>query len=305
MMKTLRIGTRGSPLALVQARTVQNLLLKTHPGLEVTIQEIRTTGDWKPEQGETLLSEQAGGKAQFAVEIETALLQNTVDIGVHSAKDMDSILPAGLVMDIFLPREDVRDCLFINDNARDPGALFNLKQGAVIGTSSPRRAAFLMHKRPDLKIVPLRGNVQTRLDKLKAGQVDATILALAGLKRLGISPGDIIDVGDFLPAAGQGAIGIEYKAENKVLREMLTALNHPETGQCLAAERAAVKALEGSCRSPIGALAQVKNGMMTLRLSIASLDGTFYHEDTATAPASEGEDLGTKLVLALKAKGLA
>lgn len=303
-MNKIRIGTRGSPLALVQANAVKAALEQAHPGLEAEIIVIKTSGDWRPEQGETLLSEQAGGKAQFAHEIETALLAGAVDIGVHSSKDMDSNLPQGLVMECFLPREDVRDCLFISPAARDEARLFGLKQGAVFGTSSARRAAFMKHKRPDLVIRPLRGNVQTRLDKLATGQVDVTMLALAGLNRLGIEAKGafILKAEDFIPSAGQGAVGIECRADDKAVRGALSAIHHPETGLRVAAERALVKALGGTCRSPIGVWAVREGDMLRLKAAIASIDGVFYHEeqkegrvfDEASA-AGLGHSLGTWL----------
>lgn len=303
-MKKIRIGTRGSPLALVQANTVKATLESAHPGLEAEIMVIRTSGDWRPEQGETLLSEQAGGKAQFAHEIEAALLAGTVDIGVHSSKDMDSNLPAGLVMECFLPREDVRDCLLIGPAARDEGLLFGLKQGAVFGTSSARRAAFMKHKRPDLVIQPLRGNVQTRLDKLAAGQVDATMLARAGLNRLGLAPEGMIalETVDFIPSAGQGAVGIECREDDETVRALLAAINHKKTALCVMAERALVHSLGGTCRSPIGALALWEGDMMRLRAAVASLDGAFYQEEQMDSPvfdnntaAGLGQSLGAWL----------
>lgn len=273
-MDLVRIATRGSPLALMQAGMVEQALRAAHPGLRTAIVTIKTSGDWAPAQGEVLLAEDAGGKAQFAREIEEALLAGRADIGVHSAKDMDSSLPAGLVMDIFLPREDVRDVLFISEAARDDGQLWGLAQGAVLGTSSPRRAAFLLHKRPDLRTTPLRGNVQTRLDKLAAGQVGATVLAAAGLNRLGVKhQGLLLEPEDLLPAAGQGAVGIEYRAEQEAVRSILQPIHHQKTGLCLAAERALVKALNGTCRSPIGALAVFKGGDMYLRGALADETG--------------------------------
>lgn len=306
-MSRLRIGTRGSPLALVQANSVMRLLQKVHPALEAEIIIIRTSGDWSPSDGETLLSEQAGGKAQFAHEIEAALLKSEIDIGVHSAKDMDSNLPEGLAMDVFLPREDVRDCLFVDESARDDSAPFVLKKGAVFGTSSARRAAFMKHRRPDLYIQPLRGNVQTRLDKLAAGQVGATMLALAGLNRLGISleSAVLLDTNNFIPAAGQGAVGIEYRTADVSTKQLLSAINHPETALRVTAERALVKALGGTCRSPIGALAVLEGGRMSLTAAVSRLDGSYYLEDRAEAPVTqivEAERLGRSLGESLKSR---
>lgn len=311
-MTKIRIGTRGSPLALVQAEAVKAALTAAHPGLEAEIIVIRTSGDWRAGQGETLLSEQARGKAQFAREIEEALLAGAVDIGVHSSKDMDSSLPEGLVMECFLPREDARDCLFIGEGARDETRRLGLKEGAVFGTASARRAAFLKHIRPDLVVEPLRGNVQTRLDKLAAGQAGATMLALAGLTRLGIDPkeagGRILDLETFIPAAGQGAVGVECRERDADMRALLAAIHHEETGLRVTAERALVRALGGTCRSPIGAHAVLENGIMILRAAVSGADGAFYREDGMEAAVSEvadaralGETLGVRLRQSLPA----
>lgn len=283
---------------------VERALQAAHPGLRTVIVPIRTTGDWVPAQGETLLAESAGGKAQFAREIEEALLAGKADIGVHSSKDMDSHLPEGLVMDVFLPREDARDVLFVSEDARDEGRLWGLAMGAVIGTASARRAAFLRHRRPDLKAVPLRGNVQTRLSKLAAGQVQATLLAAAGLKRLRMEiEGRFLEVGDMVPAAGQGAVGIEYAGGNQALHEMLAAIHHAETGLRVAAERAAVKALGGSCRSPIGVHAVLEGGRMTLHGAVADEDGGAYRQTQKAALVAgldEAEALGRALAADLQ-----
>ncbi|MCD8520500.1 MAG: hydroxymethylbilane synthase [Alphaproteobacteria bacterium] len=304
-MNKIRIGTRGSPLALWQANAVKTALERVHAGLFAEITVIKTSGDWKPEQGETLLSEAAGGKAQFAHEIEAALLIGAVDIGVHSTKDMDSNLPDGLVMNCFLPREDVRDCLFVAETACDPGLPLGLKEGAVFGTSSARRAAFLKHIRPDLEISPLRGNVQTRLDKLQAGQVGATMLACAGLKRLGINikGATLLETDIFIPAAAQGAVGIESRAADQKINRLLSAINHEETALRVVAERAIVKALGGTCRSPIGALAVLEGGRMILRAAISGLDGRHYTEDRLEGSVrnmTDAVDLGRNLGERLK-----
>ncbi|PZO86581.1 MAG: hydroxymethylbilane synthase, partial [Micavibrio aeruginosavorus] len=195
--KSLKIGTRGSPLALLQTEMVEGALKARLPDLQIERVVIRTTGDWKPEQGEKRLSEAEGGKGLFAREIELALLDRTIDCAVHSLKDMPSFLPEGLALDHMLERADPRDAFICHKVS----SYMDLPQGAVVGTSSLRRQAFLLAKRPDLKIVPIRGNVQTRLAKLAEGQVDATYLAMAGLDRLGIS-GDFIhpvSMEDMLP----------------------------------------------------------------------------------------------------------
>lgn len=305
-MTRIRIGTRGSPLALVQANAVKAALEAAHAGLAAEICVIRTSGDWTPAQGETLLSEKARGKAQFAHEIEAALLAGAVDIGVHSSKDMDSHLPPGLVMECFMEREDARDCLFVSASARDDTRRFGLKEGAVFGTASARRGAFLKHIRPDLVIQPLRGNVQTRLDKLANGQADVTMLALAGLNRLGIKPdaAQILDLDSFIPAAAQGAVGVECREDDTETRALLAAIHHEETGLRVAAERAVVKALDGSCRSPIGAHAVLAGGVMTLRAAVSGYDGSFYQQDEVAGKvtaAAEAQALGAALGVRLKA----
>lgn len=291
-------------MALAQSSMVEQALKAAHPGLRTVILPIKTSGDWVPAQGETLLAESAGGKAQFAREIEEALLAGKADIGVHSSKDMDSHLPDGLVMDVFLPREDARDVLFVNEAARDEGRLWGLAMDAVVGTASARRAAFLRHRRPDLQAVPLRGNVQTRLDKLAAGQVQATLLAAAGLKRLGVEiTGQFLEVSDMVPAAGQGAVGIEYAASNRALRDLLLAIHHPETGLRVAAERAAVKALGGTCRSPIGVHAVLEGGRMTLHGAVADEEGEAYRQTQvakAVGDLVEAAELGRALAAELQ-----
>jgi hydroxymethylbilane synthase len=275
-INTLKIGTRGSPLALVQARDVEARLKAVHPDLEIEIVIIKTSGDWKPSDGEVRLSEENGGKGQFAKEIEEALIEGAVDIGVHSMKDMDSFLPEGLVIEHMLPREDVRDALLLSHKLR--GYVQNLEdlpEGAKIGTASVRRGAFLLARRPDLQIEPFRGNVQTRIDKVRAGQVDATFLAMAGLNRLGLSEeADVpIDVVSMLPAAGQGAVGIEHRAVDLDVAALLAPLNCRETYYCVGAERAALKVLDGSCHTPIGAYAQIVNDQMSLEVQVSSVDG--------------------------------
>ncbi len=236
----LRIGSRGSPLALVQAREVQSRLAAAcglaPERIEITV--IRTTGD--AIQDRPLA--QAGGKGLFTKEIEEALLAGTIDLAVHSSKDMPTVLPGGLVLSAFLPREDPRDA-FIGRAAK---TLRDLPSGAVVGTASLRRQALVKHLRPDLKIVPLRGNVETRLRKLQAGDFDATVLAVAGLKRLGLlaAATSMLDPEEFVPAVGQGAIGIETRADDAKTRALVAAINDTDTATALAAERAFLAVLE-------------------------------------------------------------
>lgn len=287
MDNVVRIGTRGSKLALIQSETVAGLLRAAHPGLRVELVEINTSGDWKPEQGEVRLSPDAGGKALFAKEIEAAILAGAVDCGVHSLKDMPAILPDGLVIEHMLPREDVRDAFLAND-IESPD---DLPPGAVVGTASLRRQAFLLARRPDLKIVPLRGNVPTRIQKLRDGQVDATILALAGLKRLGLADeaAAILEPEDMLPAGGQGIVGVEIRQDDDRMRALLAPLHHRETGLCAVAERAALAALGGGCHTPVGALAVLAAGQLTLRLKLVDPDGSrFFAEQATGAVADDG-----------------
>jgi hydroxymethylbilane synthase len=265
----LRIGSRGSPLALIQARAVKDRLAAA--GVDATrieIVAIRTTGDKIQDRP---LAE-AGGKGVFTKEIEEALLAGAIDLAVHSSKDLPTILPAGLILAGFLQREDPRDA-FISRKAKTLG---ELPPGAIVGTASPRRQAFVRRLRPDIKVVTLRGNVETRLDKLEAGDVDATLLAVAGLKRLGLlaAATTILEPEEFLPAVGQGAIGIETRADDAGTRALVARINDPDTEAALAAERAFLAVLDGSCRTPIGGYARVNGNQLSFRGMIAKPDGS-------------------------------
>lgn len=305
-LQKLRIGTRGSPLALRQAEMVRAALARVQPGLETEIVVIKTSGDWKPSDGEVRLEESAGGKGQFAKEIEAALLAGDIDCGVHSMKDMEARLPDGLEISHMLPREDVRDALL----SRQGLSLEQLPQGAVVGTASVRRQAFLLRTRPDLKVVPFRGNVQTRIEKMKAGQVDATLLAIAGLKRLGLEKEatEILPDSQFLPSAGQGAVGIECRSADSEFLAIFSQFSCSETVICVQSERAAVAVLEGTCHTPIGALGTLKDGQLSLRVSVVKLDGSEVWFDQISAPVSTvqeaiavGEMLGQRLKKAVPA----
>lgn len=301
MDKTLRIGTRGSKLALIQTETVAALLRAAHPGLRVEIKIIQTSGDWKPEQGEVRLSPDAGGKALFAKEIEAAILAGAVDCGVHSLKDMPAILPEGLVIEHVLPREDMRDALLTNGAQ----SLDDLPAGAVVGTSSLRRQAFILARRPDLKIVPLRGNVPTRIEKLRAGQVDAAILALAGLRRLALTheAAAILEAEDMLPAGCQGIVGIEIRAGDERMQALLAPLHDFETGLCAAAERAALAALGGGCHTPVGVLARLAGEKMHLQIKLADPDGSRFFEESVEEiirSTPDAELLGTAVGATLR-----
>src|SRR6185312_14404583 len=266
----LRLGTRGSPLALAQARMVRAALAAAH-GFEperVELVAIRTSGDRIQDRP---LAE-AGGKGLFTKEIEEALAGGTVDLAVHSSKDMPTVLPAGLILSAFLPREDPRDALV----SRKAESIAQLPRGATVGTASLRRQAMVLRLRPDLTVVPLRGNVETRLRKLDEGVADATLLALAGLKRLGLTDAAtaILSEQEFLPAVGQGAIGIETRADDARTRGMLAAINHADTFAALACERAFLKVLDGSCRTPIGGHATVAGDKIRFRGMIVRPDGS-------------------------------
>jgi len=294
----LRIGSRGSPLALVQAREVQSRLAKAC-GLDparIEIKVIRTTGDAIQDRP---LSE-AGGKGLFTKEIEEALLAGTIDLAVHSSKDMPTLLPPGLVLSAFLPREDARDA-FIGRSAK---TLRDLASGAVVGTASLRRQALVKHLRPDLKIVPLRGNVETRLRKLEAGDFDATILAVAGLKRLGLlnAATSFLDAEEFVPAVGQGAIGLETREDDDKTRALVAAINDADTATALATERAFLGVLDGSCRTPIGGHARISGSQIRFRGLLAKTDGSEVLDVTREGRAAEAAKLGADAAHDLKAR---
>ena len=265
----LRIGTRGSKLALAQTKMVRDVLAATYSYLappEIIV--IKTTGD----QVHNRPLVEIGGKGLFTKEIEEALLSGRIDLAVHSMKDIPTMLPAGLVVDCLLPREDPRDALFAGSAA----SIDDLPHGAVVGTVSLRRSAQLLARRSDLKVVPFRGNVDTRLNKLAAGVVDVTLLAVAGLKRLGMEDRicTILEPEDMLPAAAQGAIGVECRADDVRTRNLLAPINHRETALCVTAERALLEMLGGSCRTPVAALAELREGVLCLRGLLAWPDGS-------------------------------
>jgi len=284
----LRIGSRGSPLALVQAREVLGRLSATCgvAAEQIEIKVIRTTGDAIQDRP---LSE-AGGKGLFTKEIEEALLAGAIDLAVHSSKDMPTVLPPGLVLSVSLPREDARDA-FISREAKTLG---DLPAGAVVGTASLRRQALVKRLRPDLRIVPLRGNVETRLRKLDSGEMDATILAVAGLKRLGLlsAATEILEIEKFLPAVGQGAIGIETRAADDVTRALVAKIDDRDTTVALAAERAFLAELDGSCRTPIGGHARVMGDIVRFRGMIVRPDGSEAFEVLREGPSDEAAALG-------------
>jgi hydroxymethylbilane synthase len=291
----LRIGSRGSPLALAQAREVKQRLVAASglDGERIEIKVIRTTGDAIQDRP---LAE-AGGKALFTKEIEEALLSGAIDLAVHSTKDMPTVLPPGLVLAGCLPREDARDA-FISRKALNLGAL---PAGAVFGTASFRRQAMVKRLRPDLEVVTLRGNVETRLRKLDAGEVDATLLAVAGMKRLGLlsAATAILDADEFLPAVGQGAIAIETRADDGAKRGLVAAINDADTATAIAAERAFLAVLDGSCRTPIGGHARLSGDTVRFRGMIIRPDGTeafeVFREGRRNDAAGLGADAGREL----------
>jgi hydroxymethylbilane synthase len=295
----IRIGTRGSPLALAQAEMVKAGLGAAHPALAVAgaveIVVIKTTGDQIQDRA---LSE-IGGKGLFTKEIEEALADGRIDVAVHSMKDVPTQLPEGLEIACLLEREDPRDVLISSKGS----SIADLPQGAVIGSASLRRQAQLLALRPDLKVVTLRGNVGTRLNKLAKGDADATLLALAGLKRLGKADvaTAILDMTEMLPAVAQGAIGLEIRATDRRMRDLLAPLHHAATAAAVTAERACLAELEGSCRTPIAAYAELMpDGQLHLRALVAKPDGTSLHRDERSGPAADAERLGRDSGRALK-----
>jgi hydroxymethylbilane synthase len=294
--QSVRIGTRGSPLALAQARMTRAALATAH-GVgedEIEIVVIRTSGDRIQDRP---LSE-AGGKGLFTKEIEEALLARTIDLAVHSAKDMPTALPEGLMLAACLPREDVRDAFI----SRKAAHLRDLPRGAVVGTASLRRQAMVKRLRGDLSVVPLRGNVETRIRKLEAGEVDATLLALAGLKRLGLQDEAtaLLAADEFLPAVGQGAITIEARADDARTRALLAKIDHAETSVALACERAFLAVLDGSCRTPIAGHAVLDGGAIMFRGMILRPDGSEAFETSRSGKRSEAVALGADAGAELK-----
>ncbi|MDB5641287.1 MAG: hydroxymethylbilane synthase [Hyphomicrobiales bacterium] len=286
----LKIGTRGSPLALAQAYETRRLLAAAHdmPEDEIEIVVLKTTGDMILDRA---LSE-AGGKGLFTKELDIAQLNGEIDIAVHSSKDLPTLLPDGLEIAGFLPREDVRD-VFISPRAR---SLRELPEGALVGTASLRRQALVKKIRPDLRVGLLRGNVQTRLAKLESGECDATLLALAGLKRLGLTDHatEILSEDDFLPAVGQGAIGITVRSDDHETHVRLGAIMHPATGYALSLERAYLRVLDGSCRTPIAGLAKVDGQNVTFRGLIMRADGSETYETRVSGSVEDVDRLGVQ-----------
>lgn len=268
----LRIGTRGSPMALSQTEQVRDRLLAAHPDLAapgmVEIVTIRTTGDRVQDRR---LAE-IGGKGLFSKEIDEALLGQRVDLAVHSLKDLETWLPDGVKIACILPRDDPRDAFL----SRIAPSFAALPQGAVVGTASLRRQAQLLRRRPDLKVVPIRGNANTRIRKLEAGEVDATLLALCGLQRIGLADRatEILPCEIMLPAVGQGALAVECRAGDESVRQLLALLHDPLSAACAAAERAMLAVLDGSCHTPIAALAEISGDRLAIEGRLLTADGS-------------------------------
>ncbi len=296
---TVVIGTRGSALALWQARWVQGELERLHPGLSFSLEIIKTTGD-------KILDvplAQVGGKGLFVKEIEEALLEGRIDLAVHSMKDVPAVLPEGVFIAVVPRREDPRDVLV----SRDGAGFRDLRQGARIGTSSLRRISQLRHQRTDLEIVPLRGNIDTRLRKVGEGELDAVVLAAAGIRRMGwedrITEYLSLDVS--LPAVGQGALGIECRIGDARVLDLLHPLDDPETHLCVTAERAFLSRLEGGCQVPIAGHARLEAGVLRIEGRVSDLEGKLLIREQLEGNPSDSSDLGLDLAERLLEQGAA
>jgi len=297
----LRIGTRGSPLALAQAYETRERLIEKFPELDadgaIEICVMKTQGDMILDKSLMEL----GGKGLFTKELDTALLGNEVDICVHSMKDVPTWLPEGTILPCTLPREDTNDAFIYKDGSVK--TINDLPDNSVIGTASLRRQAQLMAKNPTLKCVNFRGNVQTRLRKLNDGVVDATLLAIAGLKRMDMDEcaTSILDWDEMLPAVAQGAIGIQCRSDDERSLKYITALNHPETLACVTCERGFLEALDGNCKTPIAGQARIVDGKIKFRGLIAMPDGSQKFEIESEGEISDAVDIGRKAGETLKA----
>ena len=289
MARQIKIGTRGSALALTQSRWVQAQLLERHPDCRVELEIIKTSGDLIHD----VPLSQVGGKGLFIKEIEEALLSGRVDLAVHSLKDMPAEIPAGLMLGAVPPREDHRDAFISARSA----SLAEIPAGGRIGTGSLRRRVQLLHHRPDLEIVALRGNVDTRLKKLETLGLDALILAAAGLNRLGLSHvyRGLLSESEMLPAVAQGALGLEVRTADNRLRQLIAFLDHPPTRIAVSAERAFLARLEGGCVVPVAALGKVEGEALTLEALISDLDGRHYLRERLSGHVDEAQSMGTAL----------
>jgi hydroxymethylbilane synthase len=286
----IRIGTRGSPLALKQTQIVKDALASKWPDLTIEIVPITTTGD---KNTHVRLSE-IGGKGLFTKELEEALEAGTIDLAVHSMKDVETWMRPGFCIPSMLQREDPRDAWICVKGY----TLATMPTGARVGTSSLRRAAQILHKRPDLNIVTFRGNVDTRIEKLKSEEADATLLAVAGLNRLQRTniPATILNTDEMVPAVGQGALGIECLENRQDLVDLLAQINHPETFQCVSLERAFLDEIDGTCGTPVGAIAKLKNGSeIDFLACVASTNGKQLYRQDLNCPVQQAEQEIRKL----------
>lgn len=303
-MTRLRIGTRGSSLALWQANHIADRLAQLH-GVETEIIRIRTSGDRMQStpvaQINEIIGAESGSKGIFIKELEEALLANTVDLAVHSMKDVPTDTPAGLAFPAIARREDPRDCL-ISRNGR---SLKGLPNSARVGTSSLRRQAQLRHHRPDMDVLDLRGNVDTRMKKLDAGEFDAVVLAMAGVNRLGLASRVTQVLGEdfMLPAVGQGALGIETRADDAETQRLVASLDDTDSRVCVTAERALLRTLHGGCQIPLGALGVLRGGELHLEAGVFSVSGTESVRASENGPPEDAEDIGIRLAGALLQEG--
>ena len=303
-MKPLRLGTRASALALWQAKHIAEALKRLR-GREVELVQIRTSGDHLQTASVAAIHEQigseAGTKGLFIKELEEALIAGTVDLAVHSMKDVPTEMPPGLALAAITRREDPRDCLI----SRTGGTLKTLPGGARLGTSSLRRQAQLRHHRPDLDVVDLRGNVDTRLKKMDSGEFDSIVLAMAGINRLGLAHRvtQVLDEDVVLPAVGQGALGIETRADDLRTCELVAALNDEETRACVTAERALLEALQGGCQVPLGALGSLRSGELHLEAAVFSAAGSEYVRCSENGSSEQARAIGLRLAAALIESG--
>jgi hydroxymethylbilane synthase len=297
MPSELKIGTRGSQLALFQANWVKDRLVQAHPDLKVTLVKIKTTGD----KIQDAPLAKIGGKGLFVKEIEEALLQKRADLAVHSIKDVPTEFPRGLHLSVITKREDPRDVLI----SKDGKSLKDLPRGAKIGTSSLRRQAQLLHFRSDLEFIPLRGNLDTRLKKLKTMNLDAIVLALAGVKRLGFDEKitEIIPPGVSLPAIGQGALGIETRMADQEVESQIRFLNDRESSIAVSAERAFLGKLEGGCQVPIAAFARIVGITLQIDGLVGTIDGKRFVRHHVEGPIDKAESLGVELAEILLGEG--
>jgi len=303
----LKVGTRGSPLALTQTANFIARMQKICPalgGANTAQSTIRTTGDASQASGCRLAD--IGGKGLFSKEIDEAMLAGRIDIAVHSLKDLETVMRPGIVLGCVLPREDARDVLILGPDCGKPDPWHPwecLPQNAMIGTASIRRQAQLLHARPDLRVGVIRGNVQTRLDKIAQGDADATLLAYAGLRRLGLADraSFIIHPEFLVPAAGQGIVGITVRESDEQMRELLAAIEDPEAKACAGAERAMLAVLDGTCSTPIGAYARITaDGTLHLTGLVATPDGSFLLKRRLCGAIGDAERIGQELGAGLK-----